>query len=653
MRRSYRASACDRTHLQDYTKPGARVGAHGRLGSKQALPLKSTTKPPPPNLLTDPIPASLVRLAIPMTISIVLMMLAGVVDTFFVGRLGPRELAVMSFAFPVITLVMSVAFGLNVGAAAAISRAVGGGDSGAARRLCTHAMLLALLVVAVLSVLGILFQEHLFRALGADEPVVLLLSSYMTIWFGGVVFLVVPMVGNGAMQATGDTKTPAKLMAVFAVLNIALDPLLIFGAGPIPALGLRGAALASVISRALIMLLSLWVLGARMRLLDLHVPTARELFGSFRRILSVGLPAAISNALTPISTALVTGFIARQGSDAVAAYGLGSRLDGLLLIPSMSLSMALTPFIGQNWGAHREDRVAEALRLSQRVVVAWGVLVWAAMLVVRRPLAGVFSSDAEVLGMADDYLLILPLAYGATGIVAVTSATFNAIDRAVRSTMISAMRGLLLALPLALIGARFGGVRGLFLGLGAATVITAVVAVLWARGVLDPADKPAVSRTSEGILGLERAREAAIDALLEKILDIDGVVASARPINTIGFYLKGRELGHVHRNGHIDLHVPGPVHDQLLTEGRAVHHRSQHGTSWISHDLFAASDVSEAAWLLKLTTAIAHIGQRGGELLAADRDALASLSLSPSLMEAIEQSFRGGGEDVPRAALLT
>src|SRR5689334_18333504 len=108
-----------------------------------------TTKRAPTNLLTDAIPKALAGLAVPMTISIVLMMLAGVADTYFVGKLGPRELAVMSFAFPVITLVMSVAFGLNVGAAAAISRAVGGGDRSAARRLCTHAMLLSLLVVAV------------------------------------------------------------------------------------------------------------------------------------------------------------------------------------------------------------------------------------------------------------------------------------------------------------------------------------------------------------------------------------------------------------------------------------------------------------------------------------------------------------------------
>ncbi|MDC3960645.1 MATE family efflux transporter [Polyangium jinanense] len=614
-------------------------------------PALVSPKPPPTNLLTDPIPKALVRLAVPMTLSIVLMMLAGIADTFFVGRLGPRELAVMSFAFPVIALVMSVAFGLNVGSAAAISRAVGGGDTGAARRLCTHAMLLALLVVAVLSALGMLFGADLFRALGADEPVVALLSSYMNIWFGGVVFLVVPMVGNGAMQATGDSKTPAKIMAVFAVMNVALDPLLIFGAGPIPALGLRGAALASVLARGVTMCISLWVLGARLELLDLHVPTARELFVSFRQILSVGLPAAVSNALTPISTALVTGFIARYGSDAVAAYGLGSRLDGLLVIPSMALSMALTPFIGQNWGAHREDRVAQALSLAQRIVVAWGAVVWTAMLILRRPLASVFSSDDEVLGMADDYLLILPLAYGATGIVAVTSSTFNAIDRAVRSTVISAMRGLFLALPLAVLGARIAGVRGLFVGLATATVTSAAVAVLWARAALGPKDNPAVSRTSEGIVGLEGAREAAIDELLAALDGIDGVVACARPINTIGFYLKGRELGHVHRNGHIDLHVPGPVHDQLLTEGRAVHHRSQHGTSWISHDLFGAADAREAVWLLELTTILARIGQRGGEVSAADREALATLSPSPSLMRAVEQSFGAGGGDVPRAAI--
>jgi len=607
-------------------------------------------KPPQTNLLTDPIGPSLVKLAVPMTISIVLMMVAGVADTAFVGKLGPRELAVMSFAFPVIMIVTSVAFGLNVGAAAAISRAVGAGDRGAARRLCTHAILLAFHVVAALSVLGIVFQDDIFRALGADEAVIPLIRSYMTIWFGGVVFLVVPMVGNGAMQATGDAKTPAKIMAAFALLNIVLDPMLIFGLGPFPALGLRGAAIASVTSRAVTMAVSLWVLGVRLGLLDLHIPTPRELLGSFRSILSVGFPAAITNALTPISTALLTAVIAKYGSRTVAAYGLGSRLDGLLLIPAMSLSMALTPFIGQNWGAHREDRVGEALRLAQRVVVAWGFVAWALMLVLRRPLAALFSKDPDVLAISDEYLLIVPLSYGATGIVAVTSSTFNAIDRAVRSTIISAMRGLFLALPLAYVGARIAGVRGLFSALATATVISAGVAVLWARSALKPADKEPVASSSEVIVGLARGREIAIDALLTAVNDIDSVTACARPINTIGFYLNGRELGHVHRNGHIDLHVPAPVHDQLLTEGKAVHHRSQHGTSWISHDLFGAADAREAAWLLELTTVIARIGQSGGRITKRARADLGRLAVSPALMRSIELSFESG-TDVPRAAI--
>jgi putative MATE family efflux protein len=602
-----------------------------------------------PNLLQDGIPKTLLSLGVPMTMSLVLMMFAGIVDTYFLGKLGARELAVMSFTYPVITFVMSIAFGLNIGATAAIARAVGGGDPSVVRRLATHAMALAVVVVAVLSTVGILFQAPIFRALGAKEDIISHVSSYMTIWFGGVVFLVVPMVGNGAMNATGDSKTPAKIMATFAVLNLVFDPLLIFGAGPIPALGLRGAAIASVLARFITSCISLWVLGVRMRVLELHVPTVAELLASWKRILSVGFPAAITNALTPISTGILTAFIAHHGSDTVAAYGLGSRLDGLLLIPAMALSMALTPFIGQNWGAHRIDRVAEALRLSERVVIVWGALVWVLMLFVRERIARVFTSDPEVVALASEYLFYIPLAYGATGVVSVVSSTFNAIDRAVRSTIISALRGLVLALPLAWLGGRFWGARGLFMGVAVATCIAAAVAILWTRTALQSKEKPPISKPAKGIVGINPEREAAFDALLDAIMNIDGITASARPINTIGFYLKGRELGHVHRNGHVDLHVPMLVHDQLIAEGRAAHHRSQHGTSWISHNLFAASDVSEAAWLLNLTMLIARIGQKGGIPDANDVQVIKGLSASPELVNAVMRSFQDGQQDVQRA----
>lgn len=607
--------------------------------------------PSKPNLLQDDIPASLMRLGVPMTLSLMLMMFAGLVDTYFLGQLGARELAVMSFAYPVIMFVMSIAFGLNIGSTAAISRAVGAGDRSVVRRLTTHAIVLSLLVVALLSTAGIAYQEVIFRALGAKDDVLAASTSYMTIWFAGVAFLIVPMVGNGAMNATGDPKTPAKIMAAFAVVNLILDPILIFGVGPIPALGLRGAAMASVGARMTTAVISLWVIGVRMRLLDLHVPTRKELFDSWKQILSVGFPAAITNALTPVSTALLTSFIAPYGRDTVAAYGLGSRIDGLLMIPAMALSMALTPFIGQNWGAHRIERVAQGLRVAERFVVVWGVVIWLLMLVAREKLARVFTSEPGVTALTAEYLFYIPLAYGAAGIVAVVSSTFNAIDRAVRSTVISAARGLLLALPLAYAGAQIWGARGLFIGMATATAITGAIAILWTRSVLQYKEKPAIVKTTDGIVGIDRAREKAIDDLLDAIVDIPGVVACARPINTIGFYLKGRELGHVHRNGHIDLHVPHGVHDQLITEGRAVHHRSQHGTSWISHDLFAASDVSEATWLLRLTTLVARIGQKGAIADESDRKALEALQASPALIDAVLRSFQDGEHDVPRAAI--
>lgn len=592
-----------------------------------------------PSLLEGPIRPHLVRLALPMAIGVVLIIANNLIDTYFVSLLGEDELAAMSFTFPVVSLVLSVAMGLSVGSTATIARAIGRGDSSTAARLATHACALATVVVIALSVVGILTQTQVFGALGADERVTAILVEYMTIWYAGVAFLVVPMVGNGAMRADGDAKTPMLIMAGAALANLALDPVFIFGLGPIPALGIRGAAIATLLSRVFVLVVTLAVLRRR-KLLDLHLPRLGELLDSWRRILSVGVPAAVSNALTPVATALLTAMVARSGADAVAAYGVASRVEGLVLIPAMALGAAMTPFVGQNWGGGQEERVRDGLRLARNFVLLWGVGAWAGVALLGRQIGGVFSDHPDTIAGVQLYLWIVPAAYGANGVVSVVSSVFNAVDRAVRATMLSAIRSLVLAVPLAALGAWWIGLPGIFAGLAVTGVITGLLAATWASTVLRPSTELTVVERATEITAASDEVLALVDLLLDAVTVRGGPVAAARPINTIGFFVDGYEVGHVHRRGRVDYHVPPALHDALIADGLAephIHRAEDQG--WVSHTLTSADDATEAAWLLSLLAGLREVRagrlDRAGLLALAHRDE-PSPGLHPALDEVLD-----------------
>jgi putative MATE family efflux protein len=448
----------------------------------------------------------------------------------------------------------------------------------------------------------------------------------MTIWYLGAVFLVVPMVGMGAIRATGDGSTPMYIMMAAAIVNVILDPLMIFGWGPFPAMGLRGAAIATVIARSITFVLSLWVLR-RKDLLDLHVPTAAALWRSWARILSVGLPAAVTNALVPVAAAVMTWLVAGHGTEAVAAYGVGSRVEGLLLIVPMALGAALTPFIGQNWGAHQEDRVARGIVVARNFAVAWGAAAWVVLAAGGNHLADVFTDEPHVAEMVHTYLWIVPLSYGAHGLVSVASAAFNAVDKAVRSTLLSALRSLGLAIPLAALGSTLLGLPGVFVGMATATVLTAAIAYLWIRALTEPR-----RRGEATLVGSSPAVDLALIELVGQMRDLPDVDAQLTRQRALGFFVGQRELGHVHHRGQLDLAFPPEVRDQLVREGRVDHHRIVHDSCWVTHRLESVDDVAEAVWLLRLAHALHRLACEPGP---AHRE-LEGLHPSPALLRTIE-----------------
>lgn len=431
-------------------------------------------------LIEGPVGATLARLAGPMMLGVLGMIGFNLVDSWFVGRLGSAELAALTFTFPVVFTLNGLAAGLGFGVAAVISKAIGSGDRERVRRLTTHALILALLVVGSLAILEFAFMDPLFSLMGAGPEMRALVAQYMRVWLGGAVFVVVPMVGNSALRAAGDTRTPAVIMLTAMALNFALDPLLIFGVGPFPRMELAGAALATVMARATTLVVAAWVLHAREHMLEWRLPSPAELWASWRPVLHIGLPAAGTRLVMPVGMAMLTRLVAGYGEAAVAAFGVSTRIEALALMVFMATAAALGPFIGQNWGAGLRDRVLRAIFVSQRFAVLWGLGMLALLQVVARPVGSVFSDDPEVVEIIALYLRIVPLGWGLQGVLWLSNVSLNVLRRPLMATGLSLSRMFLLWVPLALLGGALFDLPGLF----AAAPVASLVAGSAAFGAL-------------------------------------------------------------------------------------------------------------------------------------------------------------------------
>ena len=194
------------------------------------------------------------------------------------------------------------------------------------------------ILVFLVALTGSLAIDPIFAALGASEAQTDLIHTYMSVWFVGVGLVVIPMVGNSAIRATGDTKTPSRIMLLAAAVNIILDPLLIFGIGPFPRLELTGAALATLISYSLTFLFSIWVLGVREKMLTFTLPSPSELWQSWQALFKLAIPAAATNMMVPVTIGILTHLAASFGDAAVAALGVGTRVESLAMIGVMAIS---------------------------------------------------------------------------------------------------------------------------------------------------------------------------------------------------------------------------------------------------------------------------------------------------------------------------
>jgi len=440
-------------------------------------------KPAKAKLTSGPVSSAILSMMAPMVIGLMVLITNSLVDAYFVSQLGSAPLAAVSYAFPVSFIVGAIAMGLGTGTSSLASRLFGAGNQEKVRQIATHSMLLGLIAGLCVVIFGLLTLEEVFSLLGADEQTMPFVKDYMEIYYWGGIFLVVPMIGNAVLRAGGDAKTPSVLMASTAVINAVLDPILIFGWFGFPALGIKGAALASVLANVVFLIASLSILIFRENLIQFRKNTVAAILHSWNQILHVGLPAIASNLIVPMSSALVTALISSFGQSAVAGFGLASRLEAFIIIIFMALGGAIAPFVGQNFGAQKFDRLKQGFVFCVAFSFIYALFCIGFFILSVDTLLGFFTTDPEVIKTAKIQLLYCPWGYGFLGLAVIANGSFNAVGKPMPAMTISIGRTLLVYVPLAYWLASSMGIRGVFIAQVLANLLAGIVGFIWYQNV--------------------------------------------------------------------------------------------------------------------------------------------------------------------------
>lgn len=402
-------------------------------------------------------------------------------DLFFVGMLGVDQLAALSFTMPITMIVFSILLGLTIAMSSVISRQIGEKNYDRVVRIITHGLVFAFIVSAFIAIIGLGFMEQIFGLIGADHRFMPYINEYMSIWYIANILTALPMVGNAAIRAHGDTVFPAIIMTVSAVLNIILDPILIFGLGPIPAYGIQGAAIASLIASSCTATAGLAMLGFKMKLIRLR-PFYFDKFGdSIKRLLFIALPAGITSAIQPITNGVIISLLAAYGPEAVAAAGIANRVDAFAFIVLMGLAGGMSPILGQNWGAKNYGRVNETLRKALGFSVIWGAIIATGLFIFAEQVAGMFSDEEKVIEIARLYFWIIPISYIAGNLISGWSSAFNAIGMPQYSAMMLLFKNIIILIPAVIIGNKLGGITGIFCAIASVNTVLGISFHFWNR----------------------------------------------------------------------------------------------------------------------------------------------------------------------------
>lgn len=430
-------------------------------------------------LLTGSIFRQLFKLATPMIIGFFFITSYNFIDRFFVSRLGDLAIAAIGMAFIVQLIMISLGSGIGVGVNSFISRNLGSKKENVSIDAAQHTFILALIIGITFTILGLLIQKHLFEFLGAKGELLKLIMDYLTIIFIFAPVSLLSMFSSGIFQGWGDTVSPMKFMMVGTLLNLTLDPLLIFGLGPFPELGIRGAALASGIGRSISLLYMLFVLFIQKRPTHLMISRFKFNWQIVKGILQVGFPSSLSQILTSVAMGFIFLILKPFGDDARAAYTIVFTYEVVIFLPTIGVSQAITILTGHNFGARLIDRVKEIYHKGIVVSFSMMTLTSVIILISPRTFASVFAQSSEVLEISAVALRITAVGYLFVSLYFCSIASFQGLGMGRQYLIANIFRMFILQIPFAYFGGLLFNLNGVWIGLMSVNILSALILYKW------------------------------------------------------------------------------------------------------------------------------------------------------------------------------
>ena len=388
------------------------------------------------DLLKDNIPKLVRKLAVPAMVGTLFQTLYNVVDTFFAGKISPEALSALSKSFPIYFIIIATSIGVTVAGTSLIGNSIGEKNNKKTLNYCSHIIYYGILISIFITFLGLYFSENVFFLMGSTEEVTLLGLEYTNIIYSGSFLFILVVSLNSLLHAEGDTKTYRNILVLSFLLNIILNPILIFGFLFIPAFGVKGIGIATIISQLLSFLIILikFLKNDRVRNITSEHLTLKLLF--FKNIFFQSMPISISICGYALAAAIIFTYVGHSGEYAVAGYGVGTRIEQVVLLPILGINTAIISIIAQNYGANNLERIKEtyftAIKYAFLIMITAGILVFLSASLI----TSFFSNDPEVIEYGKRYLKISAFVLPAYPVFFLSNGFFMALKKS-ENAMIS------------------------------------------------------------------------------------------------------------------------------------------------------------------------------------------------------------------------
>lgn len=433
---------------------------------------------------TGSIPRHIINFTVPLFVGNLLQALYNTVDSIWVGKyLGHNALAAVSVSFPIVFIMIAMVTGLTMATTVMVAQYKGAEDDIMVKKTINNTMLILTIAAAIMSAIGIVFHKTILSLIGTPPELFDMASGYLNITFAGLAFVFGYNIVSAILRGLGDSKTPLRFLFYATVINILLDPIFIFGLGPIPKMGINGAALATILAQAIAFFMAIKYLNNSSEVLSIRVKDFKYDKDLTRKLMQIGLPAGLQQTVVALGHTIVMSVVNSFGSSVVAAFGAANKIDSFFFMPSMSIGIATSALTGQNLGARKYKRVNETMKWASLLsVTISAIMILFIYLFPEKPLL-LFSNDKEVLKEGSVILKTWSLAYIPFGMMWVSNGIIRGAGDTIITMIMSIFSLWLVRIPLAIYLSRYTalGSRGIWVAMAISMTLSGVMSLIYYR----------------------------------------------------------------------------------------------------------------------------------------------------------------------------